>query len=124
MPRPPHTYLAARRAHRLRNELTISEAALWAGISRRQAGARFRRQVPIGEWIADFACLDPKLVIEVDDDSHDWRDETVRTAYIEAQGFRILRFDNAELAESSDVDAIATVCHWVEALREGRDPEE
>jgi hypothetical protein len=53
--------------------MTISEAALWRGISRRQTGARFRRQVPIGEWIADFACFDPKLVIEVDGESHDWR---------------------------------------------------
>ena len=58
MTRPKHTRLARTRAHELRNDLTISEARLWSGIKNKATGARFRRQVPIGPWIADFACLD------------------------------------------------------------------
>lgn len=75
----------------------------------------------MGEWIVDFACFDPKLVIEVDDPSHDWRDEAARTAYIESLGFMILRFDNAEIADDAAA-AISTVAGWVEALRRGEDP--
>ena len=122
MARPLHTKLAAARARELRRELTISEARLWDGISRKRAGARFRRQVPIGPWIVDFASLHPKLVIEVDDESHNWRDESERTAFIESREFTILRFDNVEIAGDID-DAISTVRAWVEALRAGRDPE-
>jgi len=122
MARPFHTRLAATRAHDLRRELTISEARLWDGISRKRAGARFRRQVPIGPWIVDFASLHPELVIEIDDESHDWRDESERTAFIESRGFTILRFDNIEIAR--DIDGVVdTVRSWVEALRAGRDPE-
>ena len=111
------------RSHELRSELTISEARLWSAISRKQAGARFRRQVPIGRWIVDFACLDPRFVIEVDDESHYWKDETERTTFLESKGFSILRFDNVVIARELDA-AFNTVQAWVEALREGRDPED
>jgi very-short-patch-repair endonuclease len=104
-------------------EMTISEAALWGGIQRRQTGARFRRQVPIGIWIVDFASFSPKLVIEVDDESHNWRDETQRSHDIRSRGFTILRFDNKEIAQHPD-DAVDTVRNWVQWLREGRNPEE
>ena len=123
MHRPRHTRLAKRRARLLRNELTISEARLWAGIKNKATGARFRRQVPIGIFIVDFASFDPKLVIEVDDSSHDWRDETERTQHLEAQGFTILRLDNKEIA--TDIDsAIAAVELWVTTLRETGHPPE
>ena len=102
MARPPHTKLAAQRARELRNDMTISEARLWSGIRGGRTGARFRRQVPMGHWIADFACFDPKIVIEVDDTSHDFRDERVRTAFIESLGYRMLRFDNADVAQQVD----------------------
>ena len=82
--------------------MTISEARLWSGIRGGRTGARFRRQVPMGHWIADFACFDPKIVIEVDDTSHDFRDERVRTAFIESLGYRMLRFDNADVAQQVD----------------------
>ena len=102
--------------------MTISEAAVWAAISRRQTGARFRRQVPIGQWIVDFACLNPKLVVEIDGSVHDNRDERVRTAYLESLGFTVLRFDNDEVADPF-LDVSSTIRRWVEALRAGRDPE-
>ncbi len=72
----------------------------------------------MGHWIVDFACFDPKIVIEVDDDSHDFRDERERTAYIESQGFVIYRFNNEDVADQ--VDAIVRfLTHEVSRLREG-----
>ena len=56
----------------------------------------------MGHWIVDFACFDPRIVIEVDDRSHDYRDERRRTAFIESLGFLILRFDNVEVARELD----------------------
>ncbi|MDH5373575.1 MAG: endonuclease domain-containing protein [Acidimicrobiia bacterium] len=98
MARPTHTDLAGIRARRLRNELTISEARLWPQLRKRATGARFRRQVPIGLWIVDFASLKPKIVVEVDDPSHYWRDEEKRTRDLEGLGFVVLRFSNREVA--------------------------
>jgi len=80
--------------------MTISEARLWSGLKGRSAGARFRRQVPIGFWIADFASLDPRLVIEVEDTSHEFRDESMRTNYFIEQGFAVLRFTNKRVAQN------------------------
>ena len=115
--RPRHTRLAGRRAKALRRQLTVSEARLWDGIKGKATGARFRRQVPIGTWIPDFVCLQPRLIVEVDDRSHDYRDESERTAYLESLGFTILRFTNKEIAQEVH-DAIGTIEHWVQILRE------
>ncbi|MEX2322420.1 MAG: DUF559 domain-containing protein [Acidimicrobiia bacterium] len=103
MSRPPHDPITGHRARALRNHLTIPEARLWGCIRRNQLGVRFRRQVPIGPWIVDFACLNPKIVIEVDDPSHDWPDEANRTRYLESLGFTLLRFDNKDVIE---IDAV------------------
>jgi very-short-patch-repair endonuclease len=71
----------------------------------------------------DFASFNPRLVIEVDDPSHDWGDETERTRYLEAAGFAVLRFTNKEIATDIDM-AIRAVEYWVETLRStGRPPE-
>ena len=59
---------------------------------------RFRRQVPIGIWIVDFACFDPALAIEVDGPSHDFADESTRSDAIEDAGFSLLRFTNKDVA--------------------------
>jgi very-short-patch-repair endonuclease len=123
MHRPHHDRLAHVRARVHRRQLTISEARLWSGIKSGATGARFRRQVPIGKWIADFASLTPKLVVEVDDPSHDLRDETARTLDIETAGFAILRFTNHEIATEVHA-AISTIEYWVEFLRRyGQPPE-
>jgi very-short-patch-repair endonuclease len=121
MSRPRHARLAGQRARELRNNQTVSEANLWASIRRRQLGVRFRRQVPIGPWIVDFACLDPKIVIEVDDSSHYWKDEQDRTEYIESQGFTILRLDNKEIALAHE-DSIAWLQRFVDWIKRHRPP--
>ena len=96
--------------------MTLAEKSLWMALRRQQTGAKFRRQVPIGYWIADFASLDPKIVIEVDDTSHDWKDEAARTAYFEALGFLVLRFTNREVAFEHD-GVVALIESAVTTLR-------
>ncbi len=59
---------------------------------------------------------DEVLVVEVDDESHHWRDETDRSAYLECQGFAIVRFTNHEIA--TDVGtAIQTISMWLDEIR-------
>jgi very-short-patch-repair endonuclease len=67
-------------------------------------GHRFRRQVPIGHYIADFACLAARLIIEVDGGQHtvDVERDARRTAWLESQNFRVLRFWNNDVLGNSD----------------------
>jgi very-short-patch-repair endonuclease len=117
MARPPHDPIAAERAQTLRRKQTSVEARLWAHIRRKQLGVRFRRQVPMGPWIVDFACFAPKLVVEVDDGSHDGRDELERTRYLEGLGFAVARFDNRDIF---DIDtAVHALEVAIKALRDG-----
>jgi len=55
-------------------------------------------------------------VIEVDDSSHHWRDESDRTEYLESLGFTILRFDNKDIATDVDL-AIGAIRYWIETMR-------
>jgi very-short-patch-repair endonuclease len=96
--------------------MTASERRLWRYLRGGAMGARFRRQVPMGEWIVDFACFDPALVVEVDDESHDWRDETERTRFIERQGFRVVRFPNRDVARDLE-SVLGTIRNHLEDLR-------
>jgi very-short-patch-repair endonuclease len=86
------------KARDLRCNLTDAERRLWHHLRGKQLGARFRRQAPIGPYIADFACFDPKLVIELDGGQHDQQRgyDTRRDAWLRAQGFALLRFWNDE----------------------------
>ena len=92
--------IAQRRSRILRNNSTDAERFLWQHLRGRQLdGYRFRRQVPIGGYIADFACLDAKLVIELDGGQHQETrayDER-RERRIETHGYRIIRFWDTEV---------------------------
>jgi very-short-patch-repair endonuclease len=83
------------RARILRNQSTDAERHLWQHLRGKQLGGhRFRRQVPIAGFIADFACLEAKLAIELDGGQHQERrrDDQRRDIRIEAEGFQVLRF--------------------------------
>ena len=71
-------------------------------------GLKFSRQVSIGPFFADFCCREAKLVIEIDGVTHETPEElandTRRTAWLEAQGYRVIRFRNEELM--GDLDAV------------------
>ena len=80
--------LTQQRATTLRRSVTDSERHLWQRLRRRQLnGLRFRRQVPIGPYIADFACLEILLIVEVDGGQHaDSAHDRTRDAYLIEQG--------------------------------------
>ena len=95
--------------------MTDAERALWRILRLRQVeGKRFRRQVPIDCYIVDFACLEARLIIEVDGGQHfESESDRKRDAYLRSQGFRVLRFWNNEiLANREGVFQVIT-----EALR-------
>lgn len=84
-------------ARRLRRGQTLAEEKLWSIVrGRRLDGFKFRRQVPIDRYFADFACWDAKLVVELDGPTHEDRElhDMVRTEVLERCGYRVLRFDN------------------------------
>ena len=72
---------------------------MWRHLSRRQLdGFKFSRQMPVGPYICDFLCRERKLVIEVDGGQHAGSDrDVIRTAYLEAEGFRVIRFWNDDV---------------------------
>ena len=98
------------RARELRNNPTEAERALWKHLRLRQlAGQKFRRQVPLGGYIVDFVCIEKRLIIEVDGGQHSETADTdaERTAWLEARGFRVLRFWNHEVL--GDTEAVMGV---------------
>jgi len=96
------------RARTLRREQTLVESRLWACLRNRQLnGVKFARQVSIGPFFADFCCREAKLIIELDGVTHETLEELShdarRTAWLEAQGYRVIRFRNEELMGDLDV---------------------
>ena len=87
--------------------MTDAEKKLWSRLRRRQMdGHRFRRQVPIGSYIADFACLSARLIIELDGGQHSEEvNETLdaqRTERLKVNGYRVLRFWNSTVLTETD----------------------
>lgn len=85
-------------ARKLRKSSTDAEKRLWAAIRDRQINsAKFRRQVPVGDHIADFLCPEAKLIVEVDGGQHSEETDAARTAALNAAGYRVVRFWNNEV---------------------------
>jgi very-short-patch-repair endonuclease len=99
---------ARRHAKILRIDMTDAERRLWSRLRREQLGVKFRRQHPLGTYVLDFVCIDPKLVIEIDGSQHldqltyDGR----RTAWLESHGYSVIRFWANEVL--SETDAVVT----------------
>src|SRR5262249_1073505 len=100
-------------ARQLRRDQTNVERKLWYALrNRRFAGFKFRRQQPIGPYVADFVCFEKKLIIELDGGQHgreqnaEW--DARRSAWLRQDGFRVMRFWNVELIQNFDsvLDAI------------------
>jgi primosomal protein N' (replication factor Y) len=91
-------------ARHLRKTLTDAETRLWFHLRRRQlAGFRFRRQHPIGSYVADFVCIEARLVIELDGSQHlDSIPDARRDNRIRAEGFHILRVWNDDAVMRTD----------------------
>ncbi|MBI1815525.1 MAG: endonuclease domain-containing protein [Deltaproteobacteria bacterium] len=103
-------------ARKLRSDQTDAEQKLWQKIRAGQVnGAKFRRQHPVGPYFADFCCDERRLVIELDGSQHAMnvaRDDA-RTAYLEAQSYRVLRFWDNEVLNNME-SVLARIC---DALR-------
>lgn len=99
------TAAVQQRARELRREQTPAERKLWARLRRKQLyGLRFRRQHPIGPFIADFCCVAHKLVVEIDGHSHGAQVEydEARTAWLEERGYKVVRFTNDQIHRHLD----------------------
>ena len=109
-------------ARDLRRKQTDAERKLWCQLRARQfMGLRFRRQHPIGRYFADFACLELRLVIELDGGQHNsesgCRHDAVRSGVLAAGGYRVIRFwDNDVLRNTRGV--LESIALTVEALLE------
>jgi very-short-patch-repair endonuclease len=105
------------RARELRQRMTVYERRLWRSLRKNQLrGLRFRRQHPIPPYIVDFYCHSHRLIVELDGTCHGEpkavnRDQ-VRTAALEAQGYRVLRFTNQQVSDDTEgvLIGIAAAC--------------
>ena len=98
------------RARQLRKNMTDAERFAWQRLRYRQIGGhKFRRQVPIGPFVADFVCLECRLIVELDGGQHADRigADAARTKWLRDQGFKVLRFWNHDVLQ--DWDAVEQV---------------
>ena len=92
-----------KQARQLRRDMTLEERLVWWRLRNRQLGVKFRRQVPIGSYIADFASLQAKVVVELDGSQHgDEAADVERDLTLAAGGFRVLRFWNHDVRRGLD----------------------
>ena len=106
-------------ARKLRRDRTEAEDRLWLHIRNRGlANAKFRFQAPIGLHVADFACIEAKLIVELDGSQHADQTEAdaLRTRSLEQAGYVILRFWNNEVFENLD-GVLATILQSLQAAR-------
>ncbi|HEV2549461.1 MAG TPA: endonuclease domain-containing protein [Stellaceae bacterium] len=91
-------------ARRLRTTPTDAEIRLWSRLRGKQLKAyRFRRQHPMGPYVVDFFCADAKLVVEVDGGQHaDSKSDDARTRWLEARGYRVIRFWNNDVLANTE----------------------
>ena len=85
--------------------MTDAERRIWAILRAQQIeGHRFRRQVPIGRYIADFVCHHARLIVEIDGGQHDLSSasELERSAFLKNEGYRLLRFWNNDVLANLD----------------------
>ena len=92
------------RARAMRGAPTDAELRLWRLLrDRRLSGFKFRRQVPVGPYIVDFLCVGAKLIVEADGFQHaESPRDKARDAYLESQGWKVLRFWNNEVSQNRE----------------------
>jgi very-short-patch-repair endonuclease len=101
--RPRAPSLNRVRAKNMRHDPVAMEKFFWSHLRKRQLGGfKFRRQVPIGPYIADFLCADRMFIVELDGPFHAARKDydTARDRYLEELGYRVWRFSNSDAASN------------------------
>lgn len=102
------------KAKQLRIRMTAEELHLWYLLrGRRFYGYKFRRQMPIGNYVVDFACFKAKLIVELDGGQHQDNEEydLRRTAFLNASGWEVIRFWNNELRVNEESVLLAILGH-------------
>ena len=98
------------RARELRRSLTLPEGVLWQVLRKRPNALKFRRQHPVGPYIADFYCPAAKLIVEIDGQSHSIdvksRHDARRDAWLREQGLKVVRFTAGDVLRN--IDAVIT----------------
>src|SRR3546814_4018321 len=119
--KPPLPTTTLENSRRLRRDMTDAEQKLWQQLRGGQLdGLKFRRQHPIPPYIADFCCVSEKLIVELDGSQHDDHVDAARSRYLEAQGWRILRFwDNDARSEehTSELQSLMRISYAVFCLK-------
>ncbi|HTT85636.1 MAG TPA: endonuclease domain-containing protein [Rhizomicrobium sp.] len=113
-------------AKQLRQELTGAEIILWSRLRRGQlAGRKFRRQHPIGPYVADFACIEARVVVEVDGATHSTEAERehdrVREGYLKKSGWKVLHVFNEDVYKRLN-DVLNLICIEVPPPRPSAGP--
>ena len=97
-----HHFLTSR-SRALRQNSTDAERKLWSVLRSRQLnGFKFRKQAEIDGYVVDFLCAEQRLIVEVDGGQHSPERDARRTAYLESQGFRLIRFWNTDVLQNLD----------------------
>jgi very-short-patch-repair endonuclease len=92
---------------KLRQNPTLAEVRFWRILYPiRQLGWHFRKQAPMGRYVVDFVCHSARLIVEIDGETHfsdtGIRHDITRTAFLEGEGYRVLRFNNREILEGGE----------------------
>ena len=87
----------------LRKRLTDAEKLMWRHLRGKQLeGFKFRRQEPIGNYVADFVCYEKRIIVEVDGSQHCSEKDHERDRWFEGQGFKVIRFWNSEVLKNTE----------------------
>ena len=109
--RRPEVYTA----RKLRREMSLPEVLLWQRLKNAQTGRKFRKQHPIGPFVADFYCAETRTVIEVDGEAHNRADRPARDAdrdrFMTENGYRVIHIPAVDILRDADAatDAIAAL---------------
>lgn len=108
--------MSVNRARDLRRNLTDAERLLWSRLRRRSLMRfYFRRQVPLGPYVADFVCKQQRLIVELDGGQHAMRKDydARRTKHLNGMGYEVLRFWNNDVLDNMDgvLESILTALH-------------
>ena len=100
-------------ARKLRRDLTKPEVELWVRLRKSENGLHFRRQHPIGPYVADFYCAKARLIIEVDGYGHNLGDRKIRDdardAYLSEKGFTVYRLNASDVLTDPDEAALGVI---------------
>jgi len=116
----PYDQSLVKRAHELRNNATFSERVLWKHLKRKQLkGYDFDRQKPIDKYIVDFFCNELMLCIEIDGESHNYKEsyDKNRQVILEKMGISFLRFDGFQVINNTE-GVLQHIHDWVDKYEE------